>query len=143
MINDVDDARQRAANAVFGAALAVDSYPGVLDDLFANRLAFKLEARVVLGELVQLFAAEGDLRPGDHDRVAVFAHHTAVNGMVGDAGFPVKHVFEPRGIETGAGAEDVALGQPRQLGDLVGHDVAGIGNIDDDAAKPLAMTFGM
>ena len=141
VIDDVDDAGQSAADAVFGAALAADRHPGVLDDLLADVFVFKLKTGVSLCEFSQFLAAESNLRPRHHNGVAVFAHHAAVNRVVRDAGSPVEHVFQPRGIKAGAGAEDAPSWQPGQFRNLIGDDIAGVGDVDDDAVKAAGHHF--
>ena len=137
-----DQAAERRADAVLGAAFAVDGDPGVGDGLFFHRVIVEYEAGVFSGQVGDGLAAEGDLGPGDHDGVAVLAHHAAGDRVVGDAGLEVEDVFQAGGVKAGAGAEDVAPGKAGEARDLAGDDVAGVGDVDPEAVEAAGDHLG-
>ena len=67
--------------------------------------------------------------------VAVLTQHVAGDGLVVDAGLPRQCAQQAGGVQTGAGAEHAAPGQTHAQRQLVGHDVAGVGDVDKHAVK--------
>ena len=130
-----DQTAERRADAVLGAALAIDRHPGVGDRLLFDLVIVKDKAAVLFCQICQRLTAKGDLRPGDHDGIAVLAHHAARNGIVGHTRLLEKDIFQTRRVQTRARSEYMPAGKPGQPRDLPRDHIAGIGDIDPEPVE--------
>ena len=82
-----------------------------------------------------------DGRPWGKLTVSVFAEHIAGDRLVVDAGLAGQRAEKPRRVESGAGAEYAPSRKPESQSKLVRYNVAGIGDIDNNAVKTAFPDF--
>ncbi len=112
--------------------------PPPMDSFFsASRSKRKRSSR--LGPLIKRHAVEADAGPGGKLLVAVLAEHVAGDGLVIHAGLAGQRAQQAGGVEAGAGAEDAAAGKTQTLRQLIGDDVAGVGDVDEDTVKAAVL----
>ena len=75
--------------------------------------------------------------------ISVLPDHIGVEAAAVQAGDVTEGVLQPGGIQQGARAQHLAPGQAGQVGDLTGDQIAGIGDIHEDAVKVTSIMDGM
>ena len=133
--------RSGGGDAVLGTLLAHVSHPAAADGLLLQGGAVEAEALVGFGPLVQRHALEADAGPGRELLAAVLTQHVAGDGLVVDAGLPRQCAQQAGGVQTGAGAEHPAAGQPQMQRQFPRNDVAGVRDVDEHAVKAGCLDF--
>ena len=133
--DSADDPLNGQAHGVVGHALALDDAVGGADDVVGDALALGL----VEDAAVQGLAPLGDRhtadlagRPQRHLGISVLTGDVAVDVLGGRPGLQRDQVTHAGGVQDGAGAEDLILGQVGDLLGAVGHHVHRVGHRQED-----------
>ena len=120
-----------------------DGVGGVLDVL-GNALlgSLMLQVAVKLAEGVQRHAGNLSAGPGDKLGVAVLAHDIGLNVARVNLDMSAEHLLQTAGVEHGAGADDMALGQTGHLDGGVGQNVDRVGDDEQNAVEARLLNLG-
>ena len=106
-----------------------DGVGGVLDVLGDTLLGgFVLQVAVKRAEGVQRNAGNLSAGPSDKLGVAVLTHDIGLNVARVNLDVGAKHLLQTAGVEYGAGADDMALGQAGHLDGSVGQNINRVGD---------------
>ena len=71
----------------------------------------------------------------------MLTQHIGGDGLVVNAGLTSQSAQQAGGVQAGAGTKDTALRQAQAQRQLPGDDVAGVGDVDEDAIKTAGLDF--
>ena len=95
-----------------------------------------------LAEGVQRHAGNLGAGPSDKLGVAVFTHDIGLNVARVNLNVSAEHLLQTAGIEHGAGADDMALGQTGHLNGGVGQNVDRVGDDEQNAVEARLLNLG-